>query len=35
MTREEDVVLNYMKKLRNMADYLARGYILQSSICSF
>lgn len=28
---EENELLSYMKKLHNMADYLARGYVLQSS----
>lgn len=27
----ENVLVNYMRKLRNMVDYLARGYALQSS----
>ncbi len=27
----ENVLLNYMRKLRNMVDYLARGHALQSS----
>jgi hypothetical protein len=28
---KENELLSYIKKLRNMADYLARGYVLQSS----